>query len=132
MDKKWEENAKEEIKKIQDGAKGEKDKDGKPGPARKLTKGEEEVVTALERSVSKIGFDVGIRAIYFAPKDIFSAANNAGIIGGFRNYNSNNLNGFKAANIPAGEYEYFPFIKRSPKKINREKLLEVEVQFRNK
>jgi hypothetical protein len=31
------------------------------------------------------------------------------------------LNGFKAANIPAGEYEMFPFINRSPKKINREK-----------
>jgi len=121
IDNKWVENAKKEKQAILDKTKGEKDKEGKSAPGRPPTEGEKEVIGALERSVSKIGFDVGIRAIYTAPKEVFSGANNAGIIGGFRNYNSNNLNGFKASNIPAGEYKHFEFIKRSPKKINREK-----------
>lgn len=121
IDKKWKKNAEDEIKKILEKTKGEKDKEGKPLPGRIPTKGEAEIIAALERSISKIGFDVGIRAIYTAPKDVFSAGNNAGIIGGFRNYNSNNLNGFKGSNIPAGEYELLPFIKRNPQKINREK-----------
>lgn len=123
IDKKWVKSYEEERDKILKGAKGEQGPDKKyiPGTGRFLTKGETDTIAALERSISKIGFDVGIRVIYFAPKDVFSAANNAGIIGGFRNFNSNNLNGFKTANIPQGEYELFPFIKRSPKKINREK-----------
>jgi hypothetical protein len=120
VDKVWVEGAKDEIKKILEKTKGEKDKDGKALPGRPPTKGESEAIAALERSVSKFGFDVGIRAVYTAPKDIFSAGNNAGITGGFRNYNSN-LNGFKPTGIPAGEYELLPFIKRNPKKINAEK-----------
>ena len=123
IDKKWVKSYEKARDEILKGAKGEMGSDKKyiPGTSRFLTKGETDTIAALERSISKIGFDVGIRAIYFAPKDIFSASNNAGIIGGFRNYNSNNLNGFKATNIPKGEYEMFPFINRSPKKINREK-----------
>jgi len=121
MDKKWVENAKEEIKKIQEKTKGEKGEDGKPGPARRSTKGEDDVIYALERSISKLGFDVGIRAIYTAPKDIFVSGNVAGIIGGLRNYNSNNLNGFRPQPYPEGEYELFPFIKRPARTINKEK-----------
>jgi hypothetical protein len=115
------ENAKEEIKKIQEKTKGEKGEDGKPGPARRSTKGEDDVIYALERSISKLGFDVGIRAIYTAPKDIFVSGNVAGIIGGLRNYNSNNLNGFRPQPYPEGEYELFPFIKRPARTINKEK-----------
>jgi hypothetical protein len=123
VDLKWKKSAEAERDKILKGAKGEMGPDKKyiPGTGRFLTDGENQTIKALDRSVSKIGFDVGIRAIYFAPKDVFVTSNNAGIIGGFRNFNSNNLNGFKATNIPAGEYEMFPFIKRSQKKINREK-----------
>ncbi len=121
IDKKWEKGAGDEIKKILEKTKGEKGEDGKPGPARRLTKGEEEVVHAIERSISKLGFDVGIRAIYTASKDLYSAGNTVGIMGGFKNYNSNNLNGFKPQSHPEGEYKYFPFIKRPKKTIDKEK-----------
>jgi len=120
IDKKWVEGAKEEINIILEKTKGEKDKEGKAGPSRRLTKGEEEVITALDRSISKFGFDVGIRAIYTAPKDVFAPSNMGGIISCFKNYNSNNLNGFRDLSFPSGEYHYFPFIKRSPEKINSE------------
>jgi len=123
IDKKWIKSAEAERDKILKGAKGEQGPDKKfiPGTGRFLTKGETDVIAALERSISKIGFDVGIRAIYIAPKNVFSPANIAGILGSLRNYNSNNLNGFRPANIPATEYKHFEFMKRSPKKINREK-----------
>jgi hypothetical protein len=123
IDKKWVKSAEKARDEILKGAKGEQGPDKKfiPGTGRYLTKGETDTIAALERSISKIGFDVGIRAVYFAPKDIFVSGNVAGIIGGFRNYNSNNLNGFKPLSHPEGEYKYFPFVKRSAQKINREK-----------
>ncbi len=123
LDKKWAEGAKEEVKKILEKTKGEKDKEGKTLPGRPPTKGEAEVIAALERSVSKLGFDVGIRAIYVAPKDIFNKANQGGITGGFRNYNSNNLNGFKPARGVESNYTntFLLWKERPEKKIIREK-----------
>jgi hypothetical protein len=95
VDLKWAKAAKDEVKKILDTAKPPKDDsvEVKSMP-RPLTKGETDTITALERSITKPGFDVGIRAVYFAPKELFNKANSAGIIAGFTHYNSN-LNGFK-------------------------------------
>ncbi|KND47618.1 MAG: hypothetical protein AB201_01645 [Parcubacteria bacterium C7867-006] len=97
-DFRWKEAAQVEIDKIITKAKGEKGPDGKiiPGTGRQLTDVEKETVTALARSVSKKGFDVGMRAIYIAPKDIWSPDNIGGIIGGITHFNSH-LNGFKPA-----------------------------------
>ena len=75
-DLKWSESAKEEIKNILDKAKPPKPKEGEAeqNAPRSLTDGEKDTVAALERSVSKKGFDTGIREIYFAPKDVFNVA----------------------------------------------------------
>lgn len=60
------------------------------------TKGETDVIAALERSVSKMPFDVGVRAIYIADKDKYNPGNAGGGLGGcFKQFNSENLNGFK-------------------------------------
>ena len=115
VDLKWMKAAKKEIEDIIKKAKGDGDK-----PMRLLTKGETETIAALERSVSKLGFDVGIRAIYIAPKDVFSLSNVGGIIGGITHFNSN-LNGFKPARGPAPKYKYFPWKDRNPNRINRQK-----------
>lgn len=89
----WEEQAKKEIDKIIEKLKVAKEAGGFP---RIPTKGEAEVIAALERSVSKIGFDVGIRGMYIADKDKFSAGNGSGGLGGcFKQFNAGNLNGFK-------------------------------------
>jgi hypothetical protein len=61
-----------------------------------LTEVEKETISALARSVSKKGYDVGIRSIYIAPKDIWSADNIGGLVGGITHFNSH-LNGFKPA-----------------------------------
>lgn len=63
----------------------------------KLTKGEQEVISAIERSISKLGFDAGIRAVYLAKGDKFHPSNIRSLGGLLRVFTSNNLNGFKLA-----------------------------------
>ena len=63
----WKEEAKKQIDEIIEKLKVAREEGGYP---RIPTKGEAEKIAALERSVSKIGFDVSIRSIYFADKDI--------------------------------------------------------------
>ena len=61
----------------------------------KKSPGETDVMKAIERSISKIGFDVGIRIIYLSKKDNFSKERQAGLANVFNQYNTLNLNGFK-------------------------------------
>lgn len=104
----WEEGAKAEIEKILSKGKGEKGLDGKiiPGTQRFLTKGEQETVDALSRSISKKGFDVGMRMVYTAPKEIFDMSNLGGIIGGIMHFNSP-LNGFAPSGTTSPKYKLF-------------------------
>jgi len=65
----------------------------------KNTKGEEEVVEAIERSLTKFPFDVGIRAIYFAPRSEFNTPFGiGGLISSFKQFSSNHLNTIKPDN----------------------------------
>lgn len=97
IDKVWKKSAEDEIKKIHEKAKPPKPKEGEQplSSPRSLSEGEKDTIAALERSVSKKGFDTGIRAIYFAPKDVFSMSNVGGIMSGLTHFNSGMLNGFK-------------------------------------
>lgn len=114
VDNKWSLGAEAEVKKIR-----EKTKSKEEGESpRRLSKAEEDRILAIERSVTKPGFDVVIRAMYVAPKDIFSPAVGAGIIAGFRHYNSAELNGFKPARNPDGTVS-FPWQDRKKKKRNK-------------
>lgn len=61
----------------------------------KLTKGEQETISAIERSLGKLGFDAGIRAVYVAKRDNFHPSNIKALGGLFRPFSSTNLNGFK-------------------------------------
>ncbi len=53
-------------------------------------------VEAMERSMTKLGFDVGIRAVYVAKKDFYDSANIAGLNSILKQYSSLELNGFEA------------------------------------
>lgn len=53
---------------------GEGDKAKKVGGYRNLSPEKKELVDRIERSISKHGFDVGIRVIYYAKKDAFSGS----------------------------------------------------------
>jgi hypothetical protein len=69
------------------------------------TKGESETIAALERSISKLPYDVGIRAVYITEKDKFNGALIGGILGIFKQFGSLDLNGFR----PAGWLTIFDY-----------------------
>lgn len=121
IDLRWAKGAEKEVDTIR-----AKTKSKEPGePSRKLTKTEEDIISALQRSVTKPGFDIGIRSVYIASKGIFNSAVSAGIVAGFRNYNSGELNGFKAVNNPDGTVSYpWQFIKKSKKNALKQELID--------
>lgn len=62
----------------------------------RLSKGEQDIVAAIERRLSKQAFDVGLRAVYVAKKDVFNAVHGVGgIIGAFKHFSSEHMNGIK-------------------------------------
>lgn len=71
-----------------------------------MTQAEKDGLTAIERSISKVGFDVGIRGIYLAQKDAFDGTNISAMLGTFKQYNSVNLNSFKSVNATGFEYPW--------------------------
>ncbi len=123
-DMQWKKAAQAEIEAIMARGKGEKGEDGKivPGSTRFLTQSETDTIKALERSVSKTGFDVGMRLLYTAPKDIFNMSYLGGLIGGVMHFNSP-LNGFRPARGSAPKFKNFFLVwkNRSPKRIAAEK-----------
>ncbi len=71
-----------------------------------MTKGELNVVSALERSISKLSFDCNIRAIYLAESNRFDAINIMGLLGAFKQFNSLDLNQFKIAWATSFDYPW--------------------------
>jgi hypothetical protein len=79
-----------------------------------LTKGETDTITAIERRLSKQIFDVGLRVIYVAQKDVFSAPFGVGgMIAAFKHFSTEHMNGIKQdgdtwlaqfANVPWEDY----------------------------
>ena len=113
---KWKDAVKTEIKTIIDKRtlKG-KSEDGKEGPIM-FTDLEKDMVSALQRSVTKLGFDAGIRAIYVAEKDYFNKAHKGALNGVLAQYNTSHLNGFKKMRGTGFDYPIQdPFNTRLPK-----------------
>ncbi len=79
------------------GIKAENKKAGEVFPdIPRLSKGEQDVIEAIERSVSKLSFDTGIRGIYIGSKESFNTIFGVGgILGSFKHFNTEHLNGFK-------------------------------------
>ncbi len=91
----WIDEAKEEIQKIKKAALPEGDTTTTKFP--NPTKGEQERIVALERSVSKFPFDAGVRCIYFGKNDFYDKSAVGQVRGLLRAYSAQNLNGFKPA-----------------------------------
>jgi len=115
----WKDEAKELVEELKEKAIGQKKPD-EVVPFKPMTKGETDVIAAIERSVSKLGFDTGMRGIYLAKKEKFNAINIVGLIGSTRQYNSNSLNGFKPSNTTSFNYFWQDFkgMRVSIKKAN--------------
>lgn len=94
----WKDRAKNVIKEIQskyDGA----DAVDTLGKRLKMSKTESETISAIERSLDKPAFDVGIRTIYLAKKAAFKSEHITGLTGMFKQYGSNHLNSFAPSNM---------------------------------
>lgn len=65
-----------------------------------LSPGERGLVESVERNISKIGFDCGLRSIYLAKKDTFKDIRKPSLIGSVKQFNAEDRNGFK----PNGDY----------------------------
>ncbi len=103
----WTHHGKEEIKHIKQGDKQEAGEIKLTGIS--LTKGERDVIEAIEKNIAKIAFDCGIRALYFADKGAFNDINIAGLNGSFRQYNATNLNGFESDHATSFDYPWQDF-----------------------
>lgn len=110
VEDKWKDDVEKEIEEI---VKKRKIKGGdEEGKTVQLTTLEKDVIAALERSISKHAFDVGIRVMYLGEKEVFNKANLGGLLGTFKQYSTNHLNGFKPSKMKTGfdaEYRQDPF-----------------------
>ena len=98
----WQDKAKELVNEILVRDAKTKSSAGDPDPesgytkAAIISKGEQNIIEAIERSVSKLAFDAGLRALYIAKKESFDKPFGiGGIIGNMKHFNTENLNGFK-------------------------------------
>jgi len=96
----WKEGAKAEVNELlmrdpDTKIAGTKDEESGFTKMPTISKGEQEIVEAIERGITKQAFDVGIRTVYIAKKDFFNGANIGGIIGNWKHFSAEHLNGFK-------------------------------------
>jgi hypothetical protein len=107
----------------------EKSKTEVAGPTGQITwversPGELEIIKAVERNLAKPGFDVLIRYIYIAPKEIFSEGfARRGVYSAFNQYASESLNKFKN-NTNAWTkvaWYYYPWFFPSRRKFARQR-----------
>jgi hypothetical protein len=115
----WTDEGRDLINKL--AGRDKKGEDGKPAKfeAIKATKGEQDVISAIERNITKIGFDCGFRAIYLAKREKMNYAHIKALGGLMRPFGTNNLNGFKGHEQTYGwdfPWQDFNFIRLTRKK----------------
>lgn len=73
-----------------------------------ITKGEQNIVEGIERKQEKLPFDVCIRTLYIAKRDIFDTPFGiGGCISSMKQFNSESLNGFKpGGKMMPGSFDY--------------------------
>ena len=129
----WKDEADELIKEIRaktrdtyvDPVTGD-ERPGFPNP----TKGQMEKIAAIERNVSKLGFDVGVRGIYIARPDVFQGLTIAGLTGVFKQFSSEGWNGI----IPTGgmtQFDDYPW-ELGVEKLKREVLGGIVESYRRR
>ncbi len=74
-----------------------------------LTELENSKIKAIERNISKLGFDCGIRGMYLSKGNTFNVSNIFALVGALRQYSSNELNGFKPSNATSFDFPWQDF-----------------------
>lgn len=98
----WKDEGLAEIKKLKEKYAF---KEGEKGIG-ELTQAEKEAISSIEKNISKVGFDVGIRGLYLAKKESFNGTRIAALLGAWKQYNAVNANGFKPSNVTDFDYPW--------------------------
>lgn len=82
---------------------------------------EQDTIKAIERNISKLGFDCGIRGLYIAEEDQFRPVNIPGLIGSFKQFNAKGRNGFKPTRgMSQFDYPWEDYKDRRKNKVRRD------------
>lgn len=89
-----------------------------------LSPGTKDIVAAIERNITKPGFEVIIRMCYVARRDVFTLARIASFIGAMKVYNTQTLNGFKlnGASLASSVPWWLPSFVTRGKKLHKKSL----------
>ncbi len=119
----WTKDIDDEIKKIMKTAETQFS-EGSEGVFKfpRLTSGQELTIKALERSRDKLPFETCIRGFYIAKKGSFNPINITGLIGSFRQYSSQNLNGLKLGWFTDYDYPWEDYKRMRRNRIEKEML----------
>ncbi|MBW4061871.1 DUF87 domain-containing protein [Candidatus Saccharibacteria bacterium] len=68
----------------------------KPGEVKKVevSTGDQTMIKAVEEKITKLGYEVKIRIAYLGPSETMAKSRLQALIGGFKQFNTTNLNGF--------------------------------------
>ncbi|MFA6495217.1 MAG: hypothetical protein WC246_02920 [Candidatus Paceibacterota bacterium] len=79
-----------------------------------LTRGDQEVIKAIEEKTAKLPFQITLRFLYMDKKETFSPNNVAAVMGSFQQFNTRNMNGFKPEPTVFGGFtaRLFPWYKK--------------------
>lgn len=117
----WKAGANAEIKKIAKEAKFKTPED-KGGDSKFLSEEQKKVIEAIERSIEKPAFDTMIRAFYFSEIEVNNPNNIGGLLGSFKSFSSNTLNGFKPGFGADLDYTWQDFSKLLTRSYERKML----------
>ncbi len=78
---------------------------GFPNP----TKGQGDAINAIEKNIGKLGFDVGMRVIYTAPKEDYKGFMIGPVINMFKPFNSESNNSIKTAGNFSAQFNDYPW-----------------------
>ncbi len=69
----------------------------------KLSTGQQTIIKAVEEKANKLGYEVKIRITYLGPDEGMAKQRIQAIVGGFKQFNTTNLNGFTTGGSETGE-----------------------------
>lgn len=92
----------------------------KINPMDLMTKSEKDVITAIENNIAKFGFETVIRFLYIARVDKFNKVNVPAVIGAFKQFGTQNLNGFKPNKAVTTKID-FKYELKGPREVYRKK-----------
>lgn len=102
----WKEQGEAEIKKIMEKYAKEEEGGKKSVELPRVPKHEQDTIDAINRNISKYGFDCGIRMMYLAPDEHFVGTNIPRMIGSLKQFGSQSLNGFKPLRTTSFDYPW--------------------------